>query len=641
MFPVMAQMMVGTIDRARILSGRVDATGYRHEVTAPCRPRLLRPAAVFLLTGLLASTLLARSADAGCSLGRLAEFPITMSNLQPLMEAKINGRDVRFLVDSGSFFSIITPASAAELGLATSFAPPGFFVTGLGGSSARVSITRVKEFTLAGVPLHNVDFIVGGSAPGGDTIGLLGQNVLHIGSAVEYDLSHGVVRLFSAKGCEKTRLAYWVDGDTAYSAIDIPRTEPMHPFALAPAEVNGKPIRVELDSGAHLSILSLKAAARAGVTPDSPGAVPAGGSHGIGKATILTYVAPFSSFKIGGEEIRNIKLRIADIDLPDADMLLGADFFLSHRIMVANGQHTLYFTYNGGPVFNLNRVNGSPGAAPDSPPGTTEAASGEGAQAPNADELARRAEASASRRQFDQALADLTRALELAPDNPEYLYQRATVHLQMGHPDLGLADLNQALKLKPDHVPALIQRAAVSLHTQNKAAAAADLDAASAAVPKESDLRFQMAEIYEQAGLLEQTVRQEDLWIDAHPDDARVPMALNLRCWARGLEGTELDRALKDCDTAIRRTDPHLGLHAAATDSRGLVYLRLGKYEKSIADYDAVLKERPKDAWAWYARGIDKLRLQRTAEGTADIAQATALSAKIADEFKSRGIAAE
>jgi predicted aspartyl protease len=299
--------------------------------------------------------MLPRSADAGCSLGRLAEFPITMSNLQPLMEAKINGKDVRFLVDSGAFFSIISPASAKELGLPTSFAPPGFFMTGVGGSSAQASVAHVKEFTLAGVPLHNIDFIVGGSSPGSDSVGFLGQNVLHIGNAVEYDLGHGVVRLFSAKGCEKTRLAYWVEGETAYSAIDIARTEPEHPFAMASAEVNGKPIRVIFDSGANLSVLSLKAAARAGVTPDSPGVVPAGVSYGIGSATIATYVAPFASFKIGGEEIRNTKLRIADIDLADADMLVGADFFLSHRIMVANGQHTLYFTYNGGPVFNLGQ----------------------------------------------------------------------------------------------------------------------------------------------------------------------------------------------------------------------------------------------------------------------------------------------
>jgi hypothetical protein len=47
----------------------------------------------------------------------------------------------------------------------------------------------------------------------------------------------------------------------------------------------------------------------------------------------------------------------------DFDMLLGADFFLSHHILISNSQHKLYFTYNGGPVFDLTM-----GAAAPPPP---------------------------------------------------------------------------------------------------------------------------------------------------------------------------------------------------------------------------------------------------------------------------------
>jgi hypothetical protein len=68
---------------------------------------------------------------------------------------------------------------------------------------------------------------------------------------------------------------------------------------------------------------------------------------------VQTWIAPFASFRIGDEEIRNTHLRIWDTGLRDVDMLIGADFFLSHRIYVASSQHKLYFTYNGGPVFNL------------------------------------------------------------------------------------------------------------------------------------------------------------------------------------------------------------------------------------------------------------------------------------------------
>jgi hypothetical protein len=37
-----------------------------------------------------------------------------MSNSRPVITAKINGRDARFVVDSGSFFSMISEATSAK-----------------------------------------------------------------------------------------------------------------------------------------------------------------------------------------------------------------------------------------------------------------------------------------------------------------------------------------------------------------------------------------------------------------------------------------------------------------------------------------------------------------------------------------------
>src|ERR1700678_3883034 len=178
--------------------------------------------------------------------------------------------------------------------------------------------------------------------------------------------------LMKAKDCNKSNLAYWVGKSTPYSVIDLvsdPSLKtPQLSHTLSAAYINGVAIRVEFDTGAETSILSLKAAARAGIKPYSPGVVSAGASYGIGKTTFANYIAPFSSFKMGDEEIKNTRLRIGDIDLPNADMLIGADFFLSHRIYVANSQHKLYFTYNGGPVFNLS---GARHATPPTEPGSS------------------------------------------------------------------------------------------------------------------------------------------------------------------------------------------------------------------------------------------------------------------------------
>jgi len=588
---------------------------------------------------ILSASIASTSANAeGCKIDKIAEFPIVMSGMRPLMTARINDVDVQFVVDSGAFYSMISAASAAKFNLRTSFAPFGFYVTGVKGA-ADVSIATAKTFTLAGVPLHNVEFLVGGSEAGQGSIGLLGQNVLHI-EDVEYDLSQGMVRLMKPTDCGKTVMAYWLGKSTPYSVIDLvsdpAMNRPRLSHTLGSAYINGVQIRVEFDTGAQTSILSLKAAAHTGIKPDSPGVVSAGTSYGIGKGTFTSYIAPFSSFKIGGEEIKNTRLRIGDIDLANADMLIGADFFLSHRIYVANRQHKLYFTYNGGPVFNLTTSNRpGTGAATDA---STEQLDKADAAIEDAADYSRRGAALASRREFDQALGALSRACELAPENPDYLYQRAMLYWQLKQPAPAMADFDQALKLEPNNTPALIARARLLVQRGDNDLAAADLDAADASAPKEADERYQMAYDYQRADRLASAITQLTLWIDSHADDARLPEALNSRCWIRALQGTELALAVKDCSAALRRADKSSPFYAKVANSRGLVFLRMGDYDKSIADYDTSLKINAKNPWSLYGRGVDKLRMQKTSDGQADITQASALWPRIAEEFKRRGI---
>jgi tetratricopeptide (TPR) repeat protein len=574
-----------------------------------------------------------------CKLGKMAEFPITMTNMRPLVTAKINDADVQLLVDSGAFYSMLSAPSASELKLSTRPAPFGFYLTGVGGGRADASIAKVKVFTLAGVPLHDVEFLVGGSEVGAGSIGVLGQNVLHMAD-VEYDLGQGFVRLMHPEDCRNAILAYWVNGTTTpYSVIDIERTTPQNPQTQSFASINGTKIRVTFDTGAGNSVLSLRAAARVGIKPDSPGVVSAGPMYGIGKNLIPTYIAPFPSFKIGDEEIQNTRLRIADIDLPNADMLLGPDFFLSHRIYVANGQHKLYFTYNGGPVFNLAGAK-YPKAQTDPASDASTAPSKEAsAETEDAAAYSRRGTALAARRDFDQAIAALTRACELAPDHPEYFYQRAIVYWQMKRPAPAMADLDRALKLKPDDLRALVARAELLLQAGEKPRAIADLDAADAVAPKQADERYAMARAYELADFSTPAIAQYDLWITSHADDARLPVALNSRCWVRALGGADLALALEDCNAALKRADKATPFYAKVADSRGLVLLRMGEYDKSIADYDASLKINPRNAWSLYGRGIDELRKHKTLEGQADIARATAVWADVAEQFKRRGIA--
>jgi tetratricopeptide (TPR) repeat protein/predicted aspartyl protease len=578
-------------------------------------------------------------AFAACKIAKMADLPVTMVDMKPMVTARINGTDVRFVADSGAFFSMITAASAAEFKLKTYPGPYGLRVGGVGGA-ASVSVALVKDFNLAGlsIPIHNIEFLVGGGEAGGGGVGVLGQNVFRVGD-VEYDLAKGVIRLIHEEGCNKVNLAYWVAGTSQpYSMMDIQWTTPLSPHTTGTAVINGVKIRVMFDTGANTSVLSLRAAERAGIKVDAPEVVYAGYSYGIGREKVKTWIAPFASFKLGDEEIRNTHLRIGESVIDSVDMLIGADFFLSHRIYVASRQQKLFFTYNGGPVFNLASSPASPGkpagsASPESP--TAETSAGE---PKDAAEFSRRGAAFAARRDFEHAIADLTRACELAPEESDYFYERGLARWENRQPVPAMADLDQAIKLKPDHVPALVARAELRLMSRDAPQAIEDLNAADRAAAKEADARLRLASAYMHADLAASAIPQLDLWIAAHGDDARMAGALNERCWARALLGQDLAKALDDCNSALRRVDKTDAIRARSLDARGLVRLRLGDYDKSIADYDASLLLRPKDAWALYGRGVDKLRRGKASEGQADMAAATAVFPAIAGAFEKRGI---
>jgi tetratricopeptide (TPR) repeat protein/predicted aspartyl protease len=597
---------------------------------------------------LLAVPLLAHAAD-GCKLNRLAVLPVTMSGLRPTVEAQINGRPALFTLDSGAFWSTLTPASAKEYELRADYGRlPGLYVQGIGGNSS-AAVTTVKIFTVFNVPLHNVDFIVGGSEPGRGTVGLLGQNILRIAD-VEYDLSQGALTLFKPENCKHANLAYWAKAGDSYSEIEIEETTPREPNTTGKVSLNGAKIRVVFDTGSQTSMVGLRAAASAGVKPGGPGVEPAGYSTGIGRNSVQTWIANFPVLKIGDEEIHNARLRFAD--LGPFDMLLGDDFFLSHRILVANSQHKLYFTYNGGPVFALNRRGKGPAAAPTAPADTPASADATAAAQPqtggdaaptaedagaspaNAADLARRGAAFAARRDFELALKDFNRACELAPDEPGYHYQRATVEFELRQPEPAAKDLDQALTLKPDYVEALVTRAEYRRARKDKDAARTDLEAADRLAPKEADVRLVLATLYasldDQAG----AITQLDLWIPLHDQDPRVVRAYNARCWARAVLGQDLDKALHDCNAGLRRS-PHA---AALLDSRGLVNLRANRLKDAIADYNEALKINPRIAWSLYGRGIAEIRRGSNAEGEADIAAAKALAPRLPELAQKFGV---
>jgi len=134
------------------------------------------------------------------------------------------------------------------------------------------------------------------------------------------------------------------------------------------------------------SVVSPAAAASAGVTLDSTNVRFVGKLHGVGRNAIDSWIGTFGSFTIGDETIRNAKLLISDMNKSNEvmtirsripvpvsmpPMLIGADFFLAHRMLIDGPDRKMVFTYLGGPVFDtlhLHPLDPDAAGSNDRPP---------------------------------------------------------------------------------------------------------------------------------------------------------------------------------------------------------------------------------------------------------------------------------
>lgn len=563
----------------------------------------------------------AASAWAGCDVKQL-EIPVRIVDQRPIATLTLNGTEVPMLVDSGAFFSMLTASTATQLKLPLHNLPAGLRIEGYTGRiDAR--LTRVENVGLLGAPLKNVEFIVGGNELGAGIMGVLGRNILSMADT-EYDLAHGAVRLSFPKGeCARTNFAHWA-GEAPVIEAPLDAGQDRQDTAIRlEVSINGKRTLALLDTGAAQTSLTLRAARRAGIEEAS--LTLEGRVGGAGKGRVKSWTGRVAVFELGGEKITNSRLQIDDADDSDQGMLVGLDYFLSHRIYVSRLQGRVYVTWNGGPAFALARA--TPGDYD-----TRYAALPKSVGEDNADALARRGAAAIAAGNYARALEDLNRACELAPGVADYFYARSRLHLTMGQARPALADLDEALRLDPTLVEARFRRAWVHAALDNRLDAQADLTQLDAALPQSSGLRADMAELYAGLAQTAEALRQFDLWVNTHQNDARLAYVLNNRCWMRTRLNIELPLALQDCKRAVDMDDGA----AAYLDSLGWTYLRLGDAARAKKAFDGAIKVQALPL-SLYGRGLAQLRLNDTSAGEQDLAAARKLKPSIDKDARREG----
>jgi predicted aspartyl protease len=306
------------------------------------------------------------AAPSECKLIRIAEWPVRLEHNKLIVDGAINGRKIGIMLDTGAERSLILRSAAIRLDLTLRRASR-YRVFGLGGETD-VEIAHLDEFKIGQAVHKNWQVIVAGERDFGDDVALLLGDDFFYKVDVEFDLAARAVRLYQPKDCDGVSLAYW--SANGAGQVEIEEVDGNHPHIVLTVQINGQPLRALLDSGASTSMLATSDAARLGVTPQTPGVVARGPGGGLGPKKFDSWIGPFESFTIGDETIKNPQIRFADLwkdttytetgsrlhrQVGLRPMLLGADFLLAHRVLVAHSQRRIYFTNAGVPMFQSSR----------------------------------------------------------------------------------------------------------------------------------------------------------------------------------------------------------------------------------------------------------------------------------------------
>lgn len=300
---------------------------------------------------------------AGCDLIKLGTLPVINDAAGIEVPGSINGHEIRVMVDTGAFASMVVEAAVRAAGLHPSQVPNGRLV-GVGGEAAAEEVT-VDDLKFGDFTVHKEILVV---TPGdmGNVGLILGADVLSR-LDVEIDLAKNLVIFWEPRNCEHTALAYWDSKN--FMMADLKHRGGYinsNKFGLD-VKIDGKDIPATLDTGSEVSTMSMETAHSLGFDERKSSPDPNDTVHGAFGELIPVYTATFDTFSLGPMTIKNAKFAVADITKPSErsevgtrflqkndslpKLTIGRDFLLANHVYIANSQGYLYFTYNGGPIF--------------------------------------------------------------------------------------------------------------------------------------------------------------------------------------------------------------------------------------------------------------------------------------------------
>ena len=219
---------------------------------------------------------------------------------------------------------------------------------------------------------------------------------------------------------------------------------------------------------------------------------------------------------------------------------------------------------------------------------------------------------------LDDAIADCSRAIELDPNNPKTWVNRGNARNDMGDRQGARDDYNRAIEVDPSYAPVWQSRGVIRFAAGDLDGAMADYSRAIEIDPRFAAAWYRRGITRSQKGDSDGAISDYSRAIEIDPDHAEALFRRGIKRMNKG----DYDGAIADQTRAIEINPNKIN----AWVNRGTARINRGDLDLSIADFTHVLEIDPTNAIALRNRG-ESLRLQGNLDkAIADLSRAIELA---------------